>query len=122
MIDAKPLVGFGWGHFRHDSFDYYRQSQDFPLSAVRDLHNVYLSNAVELGLIGAALWLVAVVAAIGGAIVRRGPPELRLWKIGLIAMAVGLAVAWATAPSAMVLPTLLLFLWAGIAWGREPAS
>jgi O-antigen ligase len=119
MIDARPLVGFGWGRFRHDSQAYYRQSQDYPLSGVRDLHNVYLSNAVELGLIGGGLWLLALLAGIGGAIFRRGPPELRPWKVGLIAMATCLAVAWATAPSAMVLPTLLLWTWAGIAWGRE---
>jgi O-antigen ligase len=117
MVEARPLVGFGWGRFSKDSFEYYKQGPDFPLTGVRDLHNVFLSNAVELGLIGAGLWALAYLAAIGGAIAKRGPPELRPWKIGLLACALGLAVAWSTAPSAYVLPTLLLFAWAGIAWG-----
>jgi O-antigen ligase len=122
MIEARPLLGFGWARFRDQSGDYYRQAADYPLSRIRDLHNVYLLTAVELGLVGAALWLFALIAGIGGAIGRRGPPELRPWKIGLIAMAACLTVAWLSAPSAFVLPTLLIWAWAGVAWGRELPS
>jgi O-antigen ligase len=124
MVEAKPLFGFGWGRFRQESFDYYKQSPDYPLSAVPDLHNVYLSNAVELGLVGAGLWMVAILAAIGGALARPGPPDVRAWKVGLVALAASLFVAWGTAPSSYVAPTLILWTWAGIVWGgrdRDPA-
>jgi putative inorganic carbon (HCO3(-)) transporter len=120
MIGERPLFGFGWGKFPEESPNFYRQADDYPLSAVSELHNVYLSNAVELGVLGAALWLAGLIAAIAGSIVRRGPPELLPWKIGLVAVAVSVAVAWATAPSSYVLATMLLFLWAGVARGLDP--
>src|SRR5690606_809130 len=93
MLADRPLVGFGWGTYRAESIDYLRQTQDFeyPRAAVRDSRTVYLGTAVELGVLGALLWLAALVLAIGGAIVRRGPPELRPWRIGLIAVAVAYA-------------------------------
>ena len=115
----RPLLGFGWGRFPADSPRYYRQSAG--LSAhVRpaQLHNVYLSNAVELGLIGALLWLVAVAVAIIGSILRRGPPALRPWKIGLLAWAICYAISALSTPLGFALPTLLLWTWAGIARGE----
>ena len=120
MIAERPVTGFGWGRFATESGPYYRQSQDYPLTGVRDLHNVYLSNAVELGGPGAFIWLLALLAAIGGAIVRRGPPELKPWKLGLVAFAVASLISYATAPFSYVFPTLLLWLWAGVAWGPRP--
>lgn len=119
MIDDRPLLGFGWGMFDVRSGPYYRQTQDHPLTFVpyNNLHNVYLQNAVELGLIGGVLWLVGLLAAVGVAILRRGPPELRPWKIGLLALALAEFIAWATVPAEYVMPTLLLWLWAGVAWG-----
>lgn len=122
MLEDKPLFGFGWSRFKEESPAYYRQSNDYPLGATGNLHNVYLSHAVALGLVGFVLWAAALLAALGGAIVRRGPPELYPWKVGLIAVALCVMVEWATAPARYVLPTLLLWLWAGIAWGPRSAS
>lgn len=119
MIEDRPLLGFGWGRFGAESGPYYRQSQDYPLTFLSDLHNVYLANAVELGLVGAMLWIAALAWSVGGAIVRRGPPELQPWKIGLIAAAAGLLISWLTAPAEYVFPTLLMWLWAGVAWGAH---
>lgn len=114
MLADRPVVGFGWGTFAEESEPYYRQSTDYPLTEVRTIHNVYLSNAVELGLVGAALWLLAMVVAIGGSIRRRGPPALRPWKIGLAALAVCYAVSALSTPLGFALPTLLLWTWAGL--------
>lgn len=119
MIQDRPLVGFGWGRFADESRPYYRQSLDFPLTFLRNLHNVYLQNAVELGLIGATLWIAALLLAVGGGVLRRGPPELRAWKIGLLAIALAQFTAWATVPAEYILPTLLLWTWAGLAWGVD---
>ena len=118
MLQEKPLLGFGWGRFRTDSRDYYRQTQDYPLTGQRNLHNVYLSNAVELGLIGAVLWLVAIGVALVTSMARRGPPELRFWKFGLLAMTLSYAVSALSTPLGFALPTLLLWTWAGVARGE----
>ena len=119
MIADKPLLGFGWGRFPPDSARYYRQSQDHPLTFVRNLHNVYLANAVELGLIGGLLWLFGAGVAIVGSILLRGPPELRLWKIGLMAWAICYAISALSTPLGFALPTLLLWTWAGLARGEN---
>ncbi len=53
MISAKPLTGFGWSKFQADSGPYFRQSLNYPLTATSiDIHNYFLTYAVELGLIG----------------------------------------------------------------------
>lgn len=119
MIDDRPLLGFGWGTFETQSYGYYRQAQDYPMVFVpfNNLHNVYLQNAVELGLVGTALWAFSLLAVLAGGILRRGPPELRPWKIGLLAVALAQLIAWATVPAEYIMPTLLLWLWAGVAWG-----
>lgn len=122
MVAERPLVGFGMGTFRTESVDYYRQGPDFPLTFVRDLHNVYLAHAVELGFIGAGLWLLALTWAVGGGVLGRGPPALRPWKLGLVAVAISYAVAAATTPLAFALPTLLLWTWAGVAWSGRRAE
>lgn len=119
MLAERPLLGFGWGRFTAESFEYYRQPYDYPLTFVGDLHNLYLANAVELGLIGGLLWLFAVVVAVVGSIMRRGPPDLRPWKLGLIAWATCYAVSALSTPLGFALPTLLLWTWAGIARGEN---
>lgn len=122
MIDDRPVLGFGWGRFDTESVPYYRTSQDHPLTFVpyNNLHNLYLQNAVELGLVGSVLWAVALLAVLAGGILRRGPPELRPWKLGLLAVALAQVIAWATVPAEYLMPHLLLWLWAGIAWGPRP--
>jgi O-antigen ligase len=121
MLQDKPVLGFGWARFAEESPPYYRQSNDYPLGATSNLHNVYLDHAVSLGLVGFAVWAAGLLAALGGAIARRGPPDLFAWKIGLVAVSLCVMVEWATAPARYVLPTLLLWLWAGVAWGpRTP--
>lgn len=117
MVSDRPLLGYGWGQFDEESAPYYRQAQDYPLTFLRNLHNLYLQNAVELGLVGGLLWLAALLTAIGGGVLRRGPPELRPWKLGLLAIATAQLIAWATVPGEYILPTLLLWVWAGLAWG-----
>jgi O-antigen ligase len=118
MLSERPLLGYGYGRFPADSGKFYRQSLDYPLSFVPSLHNVYLANAVELGLIGAVLWLFAVGVAIIGSITRRGPPALRPWKIGLMAWAACYAVSALSTPLSFAAPTLLLWTWAGVARGE----
>ena len=67
------------------------------------------------------LWGAALFYAIGAAIFRRGPPELRWWRVGLIAIAVQWFVVANFVPLGYALPNALLWLWAGVAWTR-PAT
>jgi putative inorganic carbon (hco3(-)) transporter len=119
MIDAHPLFGFGWGRFGSDSPDYYVMNPNYPLTGTLDLHNVFLSNAVELGLLGTLLWLLALLAGVLGSILRRGPPELGPWRVGLVALFVAWLVIANTTPMSLAMPTLLLWMWAGVARGRQ---
>jgi putative inorganic carbon (HCO3(-)) transporter len=117
MIKARPLFGFGWSRFSQDSVEYYRQSPNYPLTTVPDLHNVVLSNAVALGLIGAALWAWAGIAAIGGAMLARVPRDARAWQIGLGVMAIGWAVSATSTPLGFPFPTMALWVVAGMVGG-----
>jgi O-antigen ligase len=121
MIDKHPLLGFGWGRFAYDSPNYYVQNRDYPLTGVADVHNVFLSNTVELGLLGGLLWLVTLLVGVVGSVLKRGPPELRPWKIGLIALFANWLVVANTTPMSLAIPSLLLWTWAGIARGRPEA-
>ncbi len=130
MILARPILGFGWGSFTHVAEPYFRQPRDIPLTSSNGpkgtniLHSVLLSNAVELGLLGCALWLLAVFIAIGGAIVKRGPPELVPWRIGLLAYTICWAVVLNLTPLPQAFPNLLLWLWAGVvvSWRYWPSA
>jgi O-antigen ligase len=121
IVAAKPLVGVGWGNFVNESADYFQQSDSFPLSATRlEVHNLFLGYAATLGLIGVALWGAALLTGVGSALLTRGPPELRPWRIGLIAYAVFFAIVANFVPP-QVFPNLMLWLWAGVVWsGRLP--
>jgi O-antigen ligase len=128
MILARPLFGFGLGTFTERSAPYFQQNPDFPLTNTNgELHNVFLSFASELGLVGTSIWLLGLVLAIGGAIAVRGPPELFPWRIGLLAAAVMWLIVANLTPMVQAFPNQLLWLWAGVVWpwryawvGSEP--
>ena len=116
MIDARPLLGFGWNNFVRESPPYFRSASDYPMiGAGVPVHNVFLRNAVELGLIGTALWALAIALALGGAVFAPPDrPEFRIWQIGLTAIALNFLVIINFAPSSYAFPTALLWTWAGV--------
>jgi O-antigen ligase len=122
ILEANPLFGAGWDRFEEVSPPYYRISPDYPLSAVGQVHNVFLSNLAELGLIGTSLWLLALVVAVGGPLVRRAPPGLAPWRVGLVALTTVWIVAANFDPLPYVFPNLLLWTWAGILWADGAAA
>ncbi|HXM87042.1 MAG TPA: O-antigen ligase family protein [Solirubrobacteraceae bacterium] len=128
MIAARPLFGFGWERYRSDSFEYFRQGADYPMygykpsNAVQGektlpLHDTYLAYAVELGIVGALLWLAALVWGVGQAVATPATGELRQWKLGLLAIGVFFFVVAIFNPSQAPFSVLLLWLWAGVAQG-----
>jgi putative inorganic carbon (hco3(-)) transporter len=122
MLDARPLFGFGWNTFTTVGTDYFQQG-DYPLTAGvgTGVHSVYLSHLAELGLVGTSLWLVGLLLALWLALSRRGPPELVVWRYGLLAISVMYLVV-----SAFVYPylfaTLVLWTWAGVVYGAGRAG
>jgi putative inorganic carbon (HCO3(-)) transporter len=118
MVLAKPLVGVGWGRYPYVSDGYYQQSANYPLTTVPAIHNIYISNAAELGLIGFAAWAAALIAGIGGALLSRPPPHLRIWRAALFAIAVEWAVVGGFGPLSYTFANLLLWTWAGVVYGR----
>jgi O-antigen ligase len=116
MVEAKPIFGFGWQTFVSKGPAYLRQASSYPLTgAGNEVHNVFLSHAAELGLVGFLLWTLALFSAVGGAIVRRGPPDLAPWRSGLVAIFVAFLVVANLGPLSYAFPNLLLWTWAGIA-------
>ncbi len=117
MVKARPLFGFGWGTFQERSGPYFQQAADYPLTnTTGEVHNVFLSNAAELGLVGIALWLFAMALAIGGAIFVRGPPQLYSWRIGLLAITVMWLIVANLIPMVQAFPNQVLWLWAGVVY------
>ena len=116
MVGVKPLLGWGWNTFIGDSAPYFRQAGTYPLTGLGNgVHNVVLSNLVELGLVGTTLWLLVLLTAVGGAVISRGPPSLRPWRMVAAAYAVMWIVTAMVGPVTYTMPNLLLFLFAGVA-------
>ena len=123
MVGARPLLGVGWDRFDEESATFFRQGADYPLTGEHaGVHNVFLSRAVELGLLGVLLVIAGFVFGVGRAIVRRGPPELVPWRFGLAAIAISWLVAANLGPLPYAFPNLLLWTWAGVVMGgrHEP--
>jgi len=137
MVNAKPLFGFGWNTYPTASVPYFRETADYPMNGfstqanckllscspevLEPLHDTYLSLAVELGLVGAVLWFSSFVWGMGMSIFDLGPPTLRAWKLGLLALTTCYLVICPFDPYQSSFPDLLLWVWAGVALGVGPA-
>jgi O-antigen ligase len=116
MVETRPLFGFGWDTFGTQGPDYMWQSGAYPFTtnAGTLVHNVFLSHAAELGLVGALLWTGSLLAAVGGAIFRRGPAELAPWRQGMLAIFVTFLVVANLGPLGYAFPNVVLWTWAGV--------
>ena len=116
MISARPLTGFGWSRFQATSAPYFQQSQNYPLTATDvDIHNFFLTYAVETGLIGLLLWLSGLLMGGFGALAIRAPPELVPWRMAFLALAVCfLFIANSVPPTVFMNESF--WLWAGVLW------
>jgi putative inorganic carbon (HCO3(-)) transporter len=114
MVLARPALGFGWGQFGTASPPYYRLAATYPLTAVGEAHNVPLSNAAELGLVGALLWLGILIVGLGDPAIRRLPPALEPWRVGLIAVAVAWFVQSNFTPLDYAFDNYIVWLLAGV--------
>ena len=116
MIYARPLFGFGWDRYLEFHLAYYQQSAEYPITdPIIDIPSTPLTYGVELGLVGLTLWIAALLIAVGGALFVRGPPDLVLWRNGLLAIFVFYAIIENFIPPT-VFPNLIIWLWAGVLW------
>jgi O-antigen ligase len=124
MVWERPLLGYGLGKFNANFPEHAPVLDDVPQVAPPEIaiHNVPLLFATELGLVGLTLFLGSFVLAIGGTIVRRGPPELRPWRVGLLAIAIFFLVIVNFAPMGYVFPNMIAWLWAGIVLGGSASG
>lgn len=119
MVEARPALGFGWGTFGTASIPYYRLSSSYPLSTIDVAHNMPLSNAAELGLVGLGLWLAVMIAAIVTPALRRAPPALEPWRLTLIAVAIAWFIQANLSPLDYAFDNYIIWLWAGIVFTRR---
>jgi len=82
------------------------------------LHDTYLTYGVELGLVGATLWLACLLLGLGSAVFNGDrDPDVRPWRLGLVAIGVCFLVLCAVDPLLPNFTPLLLWTWAGVASG-----
>jgi putative inorganic carbon (hco3(-)) transporter len=121
MIADRPLFGFGWARASQDGLPYFRQADSYPMTGFNiEFHNVYLSHAVELGLVGFSLWLLAQAVALGAALTGRIPGELQPWRTGLLALVMFMVVVSLFNPLGQNYAGLLLWTWAGVVLAGVP--
>ncbi len=125
MVEARPLFGFGWEQFLVVAPNYFKTSDAYSIDAVANnpVHDVYASIAAELGLVGLALWLTILLVCVGGAAFsRRGPPDLRPWKIALGSLLLLWLIAAISTPLASNFQSLVIWIWAAVVAGGETSG
>jgi O-antigen ligase len=116
MVGERPLTGFGFDRFPTDSREHFQQSPDHPITAFGEsVHNVFLGYAAELGLLGLTLWVGALGTAAVVAVRSRPPPDVELWRRGLVAFLPFVVVVTSFVPP-YAFPNLALWLWFGVVW------
>ena len=123
MFETRPALGFGWGGFAADATPYYRLAATYPVMAIAIAHNMALSNAAELGLIGVGLWVAIMVMGLVAPALGRAPPDVEPWRLALIAVAIAWFVQSNLSPLDYAFDNYIVWLWAGIVvGGRERAT
>ena len=124
MLADNPLLGVGWANFTEHNDQYYKLNENYPLGVPKGLiaHNVFLSNAAELGLIGVTLWIAAILTVIYEVFTARPPPDLRWWRYALAPMLFLWVIVANASPLTDVFPNSVLWLLAGIVAGQPEVA
>lgn len=121
MIEARPLLGFGWSEYAERHVEYMEQDPNFPLeqsARINLLHNVFLGYAVELGLVGLTLWAAAFALLVIGTATTSVTGDRRLWQAGFVAIVVAAVVVMSfTPPKAFTM--LIIAMCAGVVWSQR---
>jgi O-antigen ligase len=117
MAEAKPATGFGWATFPNHP-EFYLQAADRPLTVVPRPHNVFLAYGAEIGVLATLAWIGCVIVAFLQGIRRRGPPDLDIWRTGLIAVTCGWVVVANLTPMNYAFCHSVFWLWLGLTRSR----
>lgn len=124
-IADRPLIGVGWQNYVGRNEEYLEQNPNYPMSGVATapVHNVPLTYATELGLIGMTMWVAALLFGVVAALSSGGLAAARRWK----ALFGGVLICYASVMTfqfATPYPNLLVWLLAGVAVaaGRSEAQ
>jgi O-antigen ligase len=116
VVQAHPLTGIGWSEFLSKGQNYVRQSPNYPLTHTDiEVHNVVLSRLAEIGVPGAAIWLLSVLFGPGLALRRPRTPAEASWRLAFIGAFSAWAVSVMFSPLPYPLPNALVWLFAGLA-------
>jgi putative inorganic carbon (HCO3(-)) transporter len=116
IVHDRPIDGIGWVRFQDQAVEWVRQADTYPVTNVTiEVHNVVLSRAAELGLVGAALWVACVVAGPVLA-VWRAPrdPALSAWRPVYVSYACVWSICIMLSPVPYVMVNYMLWLLAGM--------
>ena len=123
MVDKYPLTGVGWGRFLSLVDGYVVQPDVGPLTNTHIIaHNIILSRAAELGLVGAALLVASLVLGPLRAAFRPRPGVDAAWRHALLASSLAWFVVAMLTPMGYAFSNYLLWLVAGICtvqWQRR---
>ncbi|WP_156188263.1 O-antigen ligase family protein [Arsenicicoccus sp. oral taxon 190] len=117
-LGEQPLFGIGWSRFIDIGTEWVRQAPDYPITTVTiEIHNVFLSRAVETGIPGALLWITVIVLGPVTMLwrARQTQGELRSWWLFLVFALAVWFVPSMTSPNPYPFPNYLMWLIAGIA-------
>jgi hypothetical protein len=87
-------------------------------AGVGRVHNIFLGYAAELGVFATLAWAAALLYVVVGGLRRRGPPDLDVWRIALLAIGLAWLVVANFTPMGYAFDHATLWLWAGITWSR----
>jgi O-antigen ligase len=122
LFEADPLLGSGWGTFGTKSIPYYQQANTYPLTYVGVVHNVYLSQFTELGVLGGGLWLISLLLALSAALRGSRARDLAQWRFFTFAALLNWAINAAFVPLVYAMPNALIWTLLGIAALPEPVT
>lgn len=124
LIADRPVLGVGWRNYQSVGDNYLRQPTDIPMNGIGVVvHNTFLRTAADLGLIGFALWIGALLICALLPALLRGPPERDPWRAALLGMLLCIAINDLFVPSTSPYPLIVLWTIAGIvAYGEFGAG
>jgi len=116
MLEENAVTGVGWRRFLPEVDNYVRQLDLAPLTSVHiPAHNVLLARGAELGLVGLALFVAALLLGPVRVLVLSAPTGDRQWRaIAAAAFAAWFCVAMST-PMGYTFPNYFLWLSTGLA-------
>lgn len=116
VLESRPVTGVGFQNFPAVENDWLWQEDQMPITETSiAVHNVILGHAVELGIVGAALWVAVLgfmmsAALVGGSRI----PAPRPVRLGVLAYVTGWLIVSMFVPISYALPCSIFWLGLGI--------